>query len=211
MDREANPIALGAKSLRELQADRLKISITDAARRVDHTRDLGPRVSLLGESQEPVLARIAAIHAAGRIGTDHVVEIRKFFAQLPSWVDVEERALCEETLASVAPGLTPEGLRLAAKRLRAMIDPDGSAPNDAERARRRFLTFGRQDPDGTVPVHGRLDPQTAAALEAINAKLAAPGCATPTTSIPAPLGPPAGSRSKATGAPRVSAMSTPHP
>ncbi|BBZ26334.1 hypothetical protein MMAD_06290 [Mycolicibacterium madagascariense] len=190
MDRESNPMALGAKSLRELLIDRLKISATDAARRVDHARDLGPRVSLLGEPQEPVLARTAAAQAEGRIGADHVAQIRRFFATLPGWVSVEERERCEETLVSVAPGLTPEGLRQARKRLRAMIDPDGSAPNDATRSRRRYLVFGRQEADGTVSVQGRLDPMTAAALEAVNAKLAAPGMCNPDDEHPCTSGVP---------------------
>jgi hypothetical protein len=82
----------------------------------------------------------------------------------------------EPVLARTA--LKPEELRQAADRLMAMLHPDGDY-SDAERARRRYLTIGKQGADGMSDVRGRLDPQGRATLDAVLAKNAAPGMCNP--------------------------------
>ena len=61
----------------------------------------------------------------------------------------------------------------------ALIDQDGPEPDDAERAKRRSVTFGKQQPDGMVALIGNLDPQAWATWEPIIAKFAAPGMCNP--------------------------------
>ena len=56
----------------------------------------------------------------------------------------------------------------------AMLHPDGDY-SDAERARRRYFTIGRQQADGTREVRGRVDPETGATLDAVLAKLGGAG------------------------------------
>ena len=176
LHRDANPVALGAKSWKSLLADRLKISAADAQRRVDHARDLGPRVSLIGQPQEPVLPLVAALVARGAIGADHVAKIRDFFAKLPRWVDVAGRERCEASLALQAPGLTPEELGQVAKQLLAYVDQDGPQPDDGEPPTPAgSVTLGPQRSDGTSILSGELDPEARAVWEAIYAKMAAPG------------------------------------
>ena len=97
-----------------------------------------------------------------------------FFDALPGWVDYQTREQAEATLARVAAGVGPEELRQAAERLRALLDPDGRPPTDAERAGRRYLTIGGQDADGMSQIQGLLDPQARATLDAVLAKRAAP-------------------------------------
>src|SRR5262249_19797356 len=63
------------------------------------------------------------------------------------------------------------------------LNPDGDF-SDEDRARRRGLTLGKQNADGMSPLQGWLTPAARAALEAVLAKLAAPGMADPDADAP---------------------------
>ncbi|MDV3128958.1 HNH endonuclease [Mycobacterium sp. 21AC1] len=176
---QATPAALGGATVRETLAERLRISPTEATRRIAESKDLGPRRGLTGEPLQPLMPATAAAVARGDIGGEHVKVIRKFFSHLPKWVDACTRDQAEVTLARAASTLGPDALQHAADRLALLLDQDGEEPSDAERARRRFLTFGKQESDGTSEVRGRVDAETRATWEAINAKWAAPGMCNP--------------------------------
>ena len=60
----------------------------------------------------------------------------------------------------------------------------------AQRARKRHLTIARQDIDGMSRIHGLLDPEARATLDAVLAKLAAPGACNPEDPNPRVDGPP---------------------
>ncbi len=186
----ASPIALGAKTLADVLAERLRISTGEARRRLAEAADLGPRRAITGEALEPVLARTAAAQAAGQLNAEHVTIIRRFFDDLPHAVDHQTRQCAEATLAEVAAGHRPEGLRTAARRLAALIDPDGTLTDDADRARKRGLTLGKQGVDGMSALSGYLDPLARATLEAVWATLAAPGMANPDDNTPIVAGQP---------------------
>ena len=180
---EASPQALGGKSLADLLCTGLKISKSEATRRIADARDLGPRTALTGETLEPQLPRTAAAQERGELGAEHVKIIRSFFAHLPAWVDYQTRELAENDLVSSGAGLKPEELGQVAERLMAMLHPDGDY-SDAERARRRYFTMGKQQADGTREVRGRVDPETGATLDAVLAKWAAPGMCNPDDETP---------------------------
>ncbi len=138
----------------------------------------------------PSLAETAQAQAAGRIGAEHVVVIRDFFATLPGWVDPVTREEAESTLVHVARDTGPDALRKAAHRLATLIDQDGPAPDDAERARKRYLHLGKQQADGMTPITGLLDPEGRATWEPILAKHAAPGMGNPEDPEPRTSGTP---------------------
>ncbi len=100
------------------------------------------------------------------------------------------REQCEDTLVGIAVGRGPEDLREAAERLKALLDQDGPAPDDADRARKRFLRLGRQQSDGMTPMTGLLDPEGRATWEPIFAKQAAPGMGNPDDEEPRTSGTP---------------------
>ncbi len=51
-------------------------------------------------------------------------------------------------------------LKLTRSELRLfLLDQDGPAPDDADRARKRGVSVGRQGRDAMVSVHGQLTPQ----------------------------------------------------
>jgi Domain of unknown function (DUF222) len=181
---EADPKALGAKSLADLLATRLRISIGDANQRIKDAKLLGPRQSMTGEPLAPALPNVAAAQARGHIGPEHVQIIKKFFKELPADIDATTRVQAEADLARTATGLGPTDLREAADRLALLLNQDGEPPDDAEQARRRYLTIDKPGRDGLSRIHGLLDPETVATLEPISAKLAAPGMCNPDDHTP---------------------------
>ena len=100
--------------------------------------------------------------------------IRGFFHRLPDFVDVETRAKAEAQLAGLAGEHRPDELAKLADKLTDCLNPDGDF-TDIDRAKRRSLSIGRQDLDGMSPISGWLNPEARATLDAVFAKLAAPG------------------------------------
>jgi hypothetical protein len=180
---EAPVAELGETSVAAALSTLLRISRSEANRRVRQAADLAPRRALTGEVLAPVLAGTAAAQASGAIGAEQVRIIRRFFDHLPSFVGYDAREAAEAQLASLACRLTPEELRVAADRLAMLLDQDGEL-TDADRARRRYLVLGKQQTDGMSELRGLLDPEGRAAVEAVFAKWAAPGMCNPDDEAP---------------------------
>jgi Domain of unknown function (DUF222) len=185
---QATPAELGGK-LSHVLADRLRITRGEAARQVAEAADLGPRQALTGQPLAPRLPATAAVQRDGQIGASHVAVIRRFLDQLPCWVDAQTRESAEADLANLATEHRPETVRKVADRLAYYLNPDGDF-TDEDRSRRRGLTLGGQDADGMSPLRGWLTPQARATLEAVLAKLAAPGMCNPDDQTPTVDGPP---------------------
>ncbi len=179
---QADETELGARLARAL-ADRLHITRGEASRRVAEAADLGGRRALTGESLPPLLTATAHAQRAGRIGADHVRVIRTFVHRLPGCVDIETRDKAEEHLAKLAAQFRPEQVARLADRLSDCLNPDGDY-TDQDRARRRGLTLTKQDLDGMSRLSGWVTPELRAGLEAIWAKLAAPGRCNPEDHTP---------------------------
>ena len=186
---QAPPEELGG-TLPAALADRLRITRGDASRRVAEAADLGPRRAISGEPLPSILTATAAAEREGKIGTGHVDVIRRFFNQLPCSVDLDTRACAEAQLAGLAARFRPDHLANLARQLAAYLNPDGNF-SDEDRARRRGLALGTQDIDGMSRLSGWLTPEARATLEAVLAKLAAPGMASPDDDTPTVDGPPA--------------------
>ena len=77
----------------------------------------------------------------------------------------------------------PEQLAALADTLADCLNPDGTY-SDEDRARRRGLTLGNQQSDGMSQLRGWLTPELRATLEAVLAKLAAPGMSNPEDHTP---------------------------
>jgi hypothetical protein len=174
---------LGASSVADALSTLLRISSTEANRRVKDAKDLGPRTAMTGEPLEPMLSNTAAAQCRGQIGFEHVKIIRRFFTKLPHFVAYDTREAAEAQLAELACGLRPEDLRAAADRLAFLLDQDGEL-SDADRAKRSYFTKAKQGRDGQSEVRGCVDPELAGLLDAVFAKWAAPGMCNPAEDTP---------------------------
>jgi Domain of unknown function (DUF222) len=173
LSEQADPTELGGK-LPSALANRLRISRGEASRRIHEAADLGQRRALTGEPLPPVLEATAQAQRNGTIGTGHVAVIRSFWHRLPDVVDIETRHKAEAQLARLAGEHRPDELAKLADKLTDCLNPDGDF-TDVDRARRRGITIGRQDIDGMSPINGYLNPEARATIDAVLAKLAAPG------------------------------------
>jgi hypothetical protein len=182
---------IGAKNWADVLAIRLHVSSVEAKHRVRDAANLGPRVSITGEPLAPAREHIAAAQAAGAISAEHIAIMETFHTKLPGWVDEATRTQCEETLiTNAAAGQSPEELTAATDRVLYLLDQDGPPPDDAEKARKRALTVGKQGADGMSKISGWLDPQARAFWDAAHSKLAAPGMANPNDPTPCVSGTP---------------------
>jgi hypothetical protein len=174
---QADATELGGK-LPFVLANRLRISRGEASRRVHEAADLGERRALNGEPLPPVLPATAEAQRNGDLGPGHVTVIRSFWHRLPDFVDIETRAKAEAHLAGLAGEYRPDELAKLADKLTDCLHPDGDF-TDTDRARRRGLSIGNQDIDGMSPISGYLTPEARATIDAVLAKLAAPGMCNP--------------------------------
>jgi hypothetical protein len=139
---QASPEELGGK-LSHVLADRLRITRGEANRRVAEAADLGPRRALTGEPLPPLLSGTAAAQRQGALGAGHVRVIRRFFDELPRFVDIETRDCAEAHLAQLATTHRPDELAKLADRLTAYLNPDGNF-TDVDRARDAVLPWAHK-------------------------------------------------------------------
>jgi hypothetical protein len=180
--RQANPEELGGR-LSHALAERTLISRAEASRRIKEAADLGPRHGLTGEPIAPVMAATAARQRTGELGSGQIAVIRRFCHQLPGWVDQLTRERAEADLAKQGTQYRPEQLAGLADTLTDCLNPDGTF-SDEDRTRRRGLAVGHQESDGMSALRGWITPELRATLEAVLAKLAAPGMCNPFDEAP---------------------------
>ncbi len=174
LDAQAGEEELGG-TLRCALADRLRITKADAGRRITEADDLGQRRALTGERLAPRLSHTADGQRDGLVGDGHVKVIRSFFARLPAEVGTRDAA--EADLAGKAGGYRPDELANYAQRIMDWLNPDGEFSDGG--ARKRGIMLGKQEFDGMSRLSGLLTPELRAAIEAMLAKLAAPGACNP--------------------------------
>ena len=176
---ETTPKSMGAKTWKDVLANRWRISTGEANRRLAEAAELGPRRALIGQALAPILPATAAAQALGLINSEHVKVLREAMKKLPGFVDTVTREQIEVNLVRKAVGVGPTELKKAADRTLFLLDQDGPVPDDTERGRKRGLHVGPQGHDGMRPVTGNMTPEAWATWEAILAKYAAPGMCNP--------------------------------
>src|ERR1700729_1366000 len=188
LSEQADATELGG-TLAPALANRLRITRAEASRRIHEAADLGERRALNGEPLPAVLPATAEAQRNGELGAGHVAVIRSFWHRLPDFVDIETRAKAEAQLARLGTEHRPDELAKLADKLTDCLNPDGDF-TDIDRAKRRGLTIGNQDIDGMSPISGYLTPEARATLDAVFAKLAAPGMCNPADDQPCTGGTP---------------------
>jgi hypothetical protein len=164
-------------------ADRLRIRPSAARRMIREAEQLGHRRAISGERLEPLLPTTAGKVRDGEIGPEHVTVIRDFFHQLPVAVPADERERAEQMLGEMAADLRPDQLQKAADNIAARINPDGTF-SDIDRARKRGFSWAPQGSDGMSQGTLIATPELRATLDAVIAKLGAPGMCNPDDATP---------------------------
>lgn len=165
-------------------ADVLRISPRESARRLRRAARLAPRTTLTGDVLPADLPATAAAWHAGILDGEHLHVIEKFVADLPEDIHPNAAAEAEAFLADKAAELRPDQLGVLADRLAITLNPDGRFSDDDRARKRGFAWCGRQRPDGMSV--GRLvaTPELRATIDALLAKLAAPGMCNPAEESP---------------------------
>ncbi|EFV13663.1 HNH endonuclease signature motif containing protein [Segniliparus rugosus] len=179
MDEQGVCAGFGGVKLRDLLADRLSISLSDAAERIRAAKDLGATTLITGEVLPPRLREAAQAQSEGLIGVEHVRVLREFDNHVPARVDPEVKEQANRELAGFATRLRPDQFRPLSIRLLSCVDPDGSLEDERDRRRKSYIQLGIQGADKMSVLKGRIDPEARAYLEVVFAKLAAPGVLNP--------------------------------
>ena len=187
---ETTPAQMGAKNWKDVLAIRWRISTAEAHRRLTDAALLAPRQQVTGPPLPPVLPAVAVAQAKGLINAEHVEVIRKAVDKLPGFVDAATRDQFEVDLVRTAVGVGPKELRDAADLTLFLLDQDGPAPDERERARKRGVSKGKQRRDAMTPLTGELTPEAWAVWEVLFAKYAAPGMCNPDDPEPCTSGTP---------------------
>jgi len=164
---------LMARDTASLLHEVLRVAPAEAKARCAAAVDLGPGRSFTGQPQPPLLPMVAAAQADGSISVEHAKVIRGVIAELPKDVEVEHGAAVEARLVEEAHRFDPNMLATLARRVVALLNPDGVLADDVEHDRRRHATLsGNRDGSGELRAH--LTPVALAQWQAVLDPLAAP-------------------------------------
>ncbi len=177
----------GARSTTVLARELLRIGIGEARARVCAAEALGPRRSLTGEALEPIYPTVAAATAAGEVGPAAAAVIVDTIEKLPDPMRAVEDRHVEASLCEQAKLLHVDHLRLVARRVSALLDPDGILADEAYRDRTRsFMVHPR--PDGSARFEGDATVELAEWLRTVCDSLGAPKPAADGTRDPRTVG-----------------------
>src|SRR5882757_293682 len=164
---------LMARDTASLLREVLRVSPREAQARCQAAVDLGPGRTVTGQPQPPLLPVVAAAQADGTISPDHARVIATVISELPKDVEAEHGAAVETRLVAEAQRFDPSVLATLARRVVALLNPDGVLADDVEHDRRRHATLsGNRDGSGELRAH--LTPAVLAQWQAVLDPLAAP-------------------------------------
>ncbi|MFC5062820.1 HNH endonuclease signature motif containing protein [Actinomycetospora atypica] len=161
----------GYRSVTRLLEDHVRIDPSEALRLTRHAASLATTVSPTGSPEPADLPATAALVEAGTIGPGHVEVIRKTLHRLDAVVPAladEVLATTETQLAELATTHAPAALAKAAGAILALLDPDGTAPDDDPPPENELHYLRRKD--GTLA--GRFAYRDPAAAEFLATALA---------------------------------------
>lgn len=188
IERSKDPTLSGATA--KVVADVLRITPTEARRRIRDSGQLHHRTSLTGQTLPPLLPATAKAWDAGLLDIDHLRTIQNFIRDLPEDIHPAQVEKAEAFLAQKATELRPDQLEKVADRLTSTLNPDGTFSEHYRAAQRGFQWCGRQRADGMSIARLVATPELRAMLEAWLAAFAAPGMCNPDDQSPTVTGEP---------------------
>jgi hypothetical protein len=179
---QEDPAELGGAP-HQVIADYLRISYTEARRRIRDVAQLSPRLTLTGQELPPELPATAQAWRQGLLDGQHLRVIQTFIRDLPDETPVGIVEDAERFLAEQAAVLRPDQLEKAAHRAALLINPDGKF-SDADRARQRGFAWCGQRTDKMSIGKLIASPELRANIDAWLARFAAPGMCNPDDETP---------------------------
>ena len=152
----------------------LRISVGEAKARVQAAADLGPRRGLTGEEHWTRSIRSwQPAQAEGVVSERHAKVIVDTVEALPDGVRKDHEEQVEADLVGYARQFDPTTLARTARRIVALLDPDGLLQDVEYRHRRRSVELHRR-PDGSGYGSFELDAECAEVLAVVLTALSAP-------------------------------------
>ena len=164
-------------------ADWLRITCTDARRRLRNAEQLAPRTTLTGQQVPPELPATAQVWRDGQLDEQHLRVIQTFVRDLPEHTPVDTVERAERFLAQQTVKLRPDQLEKVGNRCAVLINPDGTF-SDTDRARQRGFTWCARPADGMSIGKLIASPELRAHLDAWLARFTAPGMCNPEDHTP---------------------------
>lgn len=138
------------------------VSEAEAARRIRLGRRIATGVSMTGAPVAPRFPSVAAAVEAGHLGVESAEIVTRQLEAVACRVDRTVLHEAEAGLVELASGThvrSPLSADLVKDQVAVFvlaIDPDGAEPTEQYAKRSRSLTFGRETPEGMIPVKGLL-------------------------------------------------------
>ncbi len=171
---------LGYSGLAELLRDVVRLSTAEARRRISHAAVVAEAPLVSGGTVPARLPVAAAALREGALGSDHVEVIAKTVQGLPPHVPDVDRELAERTLVEEAHRFDARTLARVGDRIHAVLDQDGSPPDErelAEPVNELHLSTRR---NGRLALRGEFDPEASALITSALSPLAKPRPSTDT-------------------------------
>ncbi|MBJ7289656.1 HNH endonuclease signature motif containing protein [Williamsia sp.] len=169
----------GYKRVAQMVMGELKISASDAARRLRVAAATVCTRSFTGEVQEPTHFDLSQAVFDAELSEHHADEILKVLEKIPDAVSAEEHERAQRVMTESARDLVPRQIEAVGDRLLAHLDPDGSLTTDGDRAKRRTASLSPQDASQMSKFVAELDPAARAMLEVLFDVWARPGMNNP--------------------------------
>jgi hypothetical protein len=174
MDRQDAGKGYGVGVTEKVLEDVLRVTPTEAGRRVKRARSFCESLGMTGDTIEPKLSKIAEGMQRGDYDPDQLDVMNRILTKLPPHVDFEQRQETEQTLAEFAKQYSPRILNDVGRRLHAYLDPDGPAPSDKEDERPNRELHLQKGRDGRLSFRGSFDGETGDLFSEILSPLAKP-------------------------------------
>ncbi len=165
---------VGYSGLALLLRDVVRISSSEARRRIGHAEAVSEVPLVSGGVAPAPLPVAAAALSEGALGADHLDVIAKAVFDLPPHVPDADREVVERTLVEAAHSTDPRTLARLGHDLRAALDQDGSPPDDREPAEPVNELHLLTKRNGRLVIRGEFDQEASALITTAISPLARP-------------------------------------
>jgi hypothetical protein len=164
----------GYPSLAEFLRGVLRISRSEANRRIEQAHAVTEVDLVCGGTVEAALPATAAALRAGELGPEHVATIARTLTGLPSSITLDQRRHAEDVLVRAAGTMDAGTLTKLGEQVRARLDQDGKPPAEVDLVNPVNELHFVTKRDGRLAFRGELDPEASALFHTVISPVAKP-------------------------------------